>query len=99
MTWKMRLQSKIKAAEIVEEAEKDANSKAKEIEIKSKRKKAYQIKRRSRKRSKNMKNEIAQKEARIVKKKKLWTIKLKKIENKSLELEKISERIRSKRKK
>ena len=61
--------AKLKAKEIVEEAEKDAGSKAKEIELKAK-EKAYQIKEEVEKEARNLKNEIAQKEARIVKKKK-----------------------------
>ena len=88
--------AKIKAAEIVEEAEKDANSKAKEIEIKAK-EKAYQIKEEAEKDAKNMKNEIAQKEARIVKKEEALDNKIEKIENKSLELEKISEELEVKK--
>ena len=59
--------AKLKAKEIVEEAERDAVSKAKEIELKAK-EKAYQIKEEVEKEARNSKNEIAQKEARIIKK-------------------------------
>lgn len=52
--------AKLKAKEIVEEAEKDAGSKAKEIELKAK-EKAYQIKEEVEKEARNLKNEIAQK--------------------------------------
>jgi len=55
--------AKLKAKEIVEEAEKDAGSKAKEIELKAK-EKAYQIKEEVEKEARNLKNEIAQKEAK-----------------------------------
>lgn len=88
--------AKIKAKEILEEAEKDAHSKAKEIEIKAK-EKAYQIKEEAEKDAKNMKNEIAQKEARIIKKEETLDTKIEKIENRSLELEKISEELEEKR--
>ncbi|WP_022819788.1 ribonuclease Y [Fusobacterium russii] len=88
--------AKIKAKEILEEAEKDAHSKAKEIEIKAK-EKAYQIKEEAEKDAKNVKNEIAQKEARIAKKEETLDTKIEKIENKSLELEKISEELEEKR--
>ena len=59
--------AKLKAKEIVEEAERDAVSKSKEIELKAK-EKAYQIKEEIEKEARNSKNEIAQKEARIIKK-------------------------------
>ncbi|MCI7223735.1 ribonuclease Y [Fusobacterium sp.] len=88
--------AKIKAKEILEEAEKDAHSKAKEIEIKAK-EKAYQIKEEAEKDAKNMKNEIAQKEARIIKKEETLDNKIEKLENKSLELEKISEELEVKK--
>lgn len=88
--------AKIKAKEIIDEAEKNANSKAKEIEIKAK-EKAYQIKEEAEKDAKNMKNEIAQKEARIIKKEETLDNKIEKIENKSLELEKISEELEVKK--
>jgi len=81
--------AKLKAKEIVEEAEKDAGSKAKEIELKAK-EKAYQIKEEVEKEARNLKNEIAQKEARIVKKEEILDGKIEKAENKSLELEKIN---------
>lgn len=88
--------AKIKAKEILEEAEKDAHSKAKEIEIKAK-EKAYQIKEEAEKDAKNMKNEIAQKEVRIIKKEETLDNKIEKLENKSLELEKISEELEVKK--
>ncbi len=76
--------AKLKAKEIVEEAEKDAGSKAKEIELKAK-EKAYQIKEEVEKEARNLKNEIAQKEARIVKKEEILDGKIEKAENKSLQ--------------
>ena len=79
--------AKLKAKEIVEEAERDAVSKSKEIELKAK-EKAYQIKEEIEKEARNSKNEIAQKEARIIEK----------IEIKSLELEKINDELEEKRK-
>ncbi len=89
--------AKLKAKEIVEEAEKDAGSKAKEIELKAK-EKAYQIKEEVEKEARNLKNEIAQKEARIVKKEEILDGKIEKAENKSLELEKINNELEAKRK-
>ena len=82
--------AKIKAKEILEEAEKNAVSKAKEIELKAK-EKAYQIKEEVEKEARNIKNEIAQKEARIIKKEEILDGKIEKIEIKSLELEKIND--------
>ena len=89
--------AKIKAKEILEEAEKNAVSKAKEIELKAK-EKAYQIKEEVEKEARNIKNEIAQKEARILKKEEILDGKIEKIENKSAELEKINEELEEKRK-
>ena len=89
--------AKLKAKEIVEEAEKDASSKAKEIELKAK-EKAYQIKEEVEKEARNLKNEIAQKEARIIKKEEILDGKIEKAENKSLELEKINNELEAKRK-
>ena len=77
--------AKIKAKEILEEAEKNAVSKAKEIELKAK-EKAYQIK------------EEVEKEARIIKKEEILDGKIEKIEIKSLELEKINDELEEKRK-
>ena len=82
--------AKLKAKEILEEAEKNAVSKAKE--------KAYQIKEEVEKEARNIKNEIAQKEARILKKEEILDGKIEKIENKSAELEKINEELEEKRK-
>ena len=84
--------AKLKAKEIVEEAERDAVSKAKEIELKAK-EKAYQIKEEVEKEARNSKNEIAQKEARIIKKEEILDGKIEKIEIKSLELEKINDEL------
>ena len=89
--------AKLKAKEIVEEAERDAISKAKEIELKAK-EKAYQIKEEVEKEARNSKNEIAQKEARIIKKEEILDGKIEKIEIKSLELEKINDELEEKRK-
>ena len=89
--------AKLKAKEIVEEAERDAVSKAKEIELKAK-EKAYQIKEEIEKEARNSKNEIAQKEARIIKKEEILDGKIEKIEIKSLELEKINDELEEKRK-
>ena len=89
--------AKIKAKEILEEAEKNAVSKAKEIELKAK-EKAYQIKEEVEKEARNIKNEIAQKEARIIKKEEILDGKIEKIEIKSLELEKINDELEEKRK-
>nr|WP_314530388.1 ribonuclease Y [uncultured Fusobacterium sp.] len=89
--------AKLKAKEILEEAEKNAVSKAKEIELKAK-EKAYQIKEEVEKEARNIKNEIAQKEARILKKEEILDGKIEKIENKSAELEKINEELEEKRK-
>ena len=89
--------AKLKAKEIVEEAERDAVSKAKEIELKAK-EKAYQIKEEVEKEARNSKNEIAQKEARIIKKEEILDGKIEKIEIKSLELEKINDELEEKRK-
>ena len=89
--------AKLKAKEILEEAEKNAVSKAKEIELKAK-EKAYQIKEEVEKEARNIKNEIAQKEARILKKEEILDGKIEKIENKSVELEKINEELEEKRK-
>ena len=89
--------AKIKAKEILEEAEKNAVSKAKEIELKAK-EKAYQIKEEDEKEARNIKNEIAQKEARIIKKEEILDGKIEKIEIKSLELEKINDELEEKRK-
>ena len=89
--------AKIKAKEILEEAEKNAVSKAKEIELKAK-EKAYQIKEEVEKEARNIKNEMAQKEARIIKKEELLDGKIEKIEIKSLELEKINDELEEKRK-
>ena len=89
--------AKLKAKEIVEEAERDAVSKAKEIELKAK-EKAYQIKEEVEKEARNSKNEIAQKEARIVKKEEILDGKIEKIEIKSLELEKINDELEKRRK-
>lgn len=88
--------AKIKAKEILEESERDAHSKAKEIEIKAK-EKAYQLKEEAEKEIRIIKNEITQKEARIIKKEEALDGKIEKIENKSLELEKISEELELKR--
>jgi len=89
--------AKLKAKEIVEEAERDAVSKAKEIELKAK-EKAYQIKEEVEKEARNSKNEIAQKEARIIKKEEILDGKIEKIEIKSLELEKINDELEERRK-
>ena len=89
--------AKLKAKEILEEAEKNAVSKAKEIELKAK-EKAYQIKEEVEKEARNIKNEIVQKEARILKKEEILDGKIEKIENKSAELEKINEELEEKRK-
>jgi len=89
--------AKLKAKEIVEEAERDAVSKAKEIELKAK-EKAYQIKEEVEKEARNSKNEIAQKEARIIKKEEILDGKIEKIEIKSLELEKINDELEEKKK-
>ena len=89
--------AKLKAKEIVEEAERDAVSKAKEIELKAK-EKAYQIKEEVEKEARNSKNEIAQKEARIIKKEEILDGKIEKIEIKSLELEKINDELEKRRK-
>ena len=89
--------AKIKAKEILEEAEKNAVSKAKEIELKAK-EKAYQIKEEVEKEARSIKNEIVQKEARILKKEEILDGKIEKIENKSAELEKINEELEEKRK-
>lgn len=89
--------AKLKAKEIVEEAERDAVSKSKEIELKAK-EKAYQIKEEIEKEARNSKNEIAQKEARIIKKEEILDGKIEKIEIKSLELEKINDELEEKRK-
>lgn len=89
--------AKLKAKEILEEAEKNAVSRAKEIELKAK-EKAYQIKEEVEKEARNIKNEIAQKEARILKKEEILDGKIEKIENKSAELEKINEELEEKRK-
>ena len=89
--------AKIKAKEILEEAEKNAVSKAKEIELKAK-EKAYQITEEVEKEARNIKNEIAQKEARIIKKEEILDGKIEKIEIKSLELEKINDELEEKRK-
>lgn len=88
--------AKIKAKEILDIAEKDANSKAKEIELKAK-EKAYQIKEEAEKDAKNMKNEIIQKEARILKKEESLDSKIEKIENKSIELEKLNEELEARK--
>ena len=89
--------AKLKAKEILEEAEKNAVSKAKEIELKAK-EKAYQIKEEVEKEARSIKNEIVQKEARILKKEEILDGKIEKIENKSAELEKINEELEEKRK-
>ena len=89
--------AKLKAKEILEEAEKNALSKAKEIELKAK-EKAYQIKEEVEKEARSIKNEIVQKEARILKKEEILDGKIEKIENKSAELEKINEELEEKRK-
>ena len=89
--------AKLKAKEIVEEAERDAVSKSKEIELKAK-EKAYQIKEEIEKEARNSKNEIAQKEARIIKKEEILDGKIEKIEIKSLELEKINDELEKRRK-
>ena len=89
--------AKLKAKEILEEAEKNAVSKAKEIELKAK-EKAYQIKEEVEKEARSIKNEIVQKEARILKKEEILDGKIEKIENKSAELEKMNEELEEKRK-
>ena len=77
--------SKIKAKEIIENAEKDAQAKGKEIELKAK-EHAYSIKEEAEKEIKNAKNELLQKEARLTKKEEIEAIKLKQED----ELERIS---------
>lgn len=88
--------SKIKAREILEDTEKEAQSKAKEIEIKAK-ETAYLIKEEAEKEIKNIKYELVQKEAKIDKKEEALDKKIEKIEQKSLELEKINEELEEKK--
>lgn len=88
--------SKIKAREILENTEKEAQSKAKEIEIKAK-ETAYLIKEEAEKEIKNIKYELVQKEAKIDKKEEALDKKIEKIEQKSLELEKINDELEEKK--
>lgn len=90
--------AKIRAKEIIQESEREALSKAKEIELETK-ENIYQLKEEAEKEVKIIKNEIAQKEARIIKKEEALDVKIEKIENKSLELEKISEELETEREK
>ncbi|XGU47005.1 ribonuclease Y [Fusobacterium necrophorum subsp. funduliforme] len=88
--------SKIKAKEILENAEKEAVSKGKEIELKAK-ERAYSLKEEAEKEIRNSKNEILQKEARLAKKEETLDHKIEKLENKSQELEKTTEELEQKR--
>ena len=88
--------SKIKAKEIIENAEKDAQAKGKEIELKAK-EHAYSIKEEAEKEIKNAKNELLQKEARLTKKEETLDNKIEKLELKSQELEKTAEELEAKK--
>lgn len=88
--------SKIKAKEIIENAEKDAQAKGKEIELKAK-EHAYSIKEEAEKEIKNAKNELLQKEARFTKKEETLDNKIEKLELKSQELEKTTEELEAKK--
>ena len=88
--------SKIKAKEILENAEKEAVSKGKEIELKAK-ERAYSLKEEAEKEIRNSKNEILQKEARLAKKEETLDHKIEKLENKSQELERTTEELEQKR--
>ena len=88
--------SKIKAKEIIENAEKDSQAKGKEIEIKAK-EHAYSIKEEAEKEIKNAKNELLQKEARLTKKEETLDNKIEKLELKSQELEKTTEELEAKK--
>ena len=88
--------SKIKAKEIIENAEKDAQAKGKEIELKAK-EHAYSIKEEAEKEIKNAKNELLQKEARLTKKEETLDNKIEKLELKSQELEKTTEELEAKK--
>lgn len=84
--------SKIKAKEIIENAEKNAHARGKELELKAK-EHAYAIKEEAEKEIKNAKNELLQKEARLTKKEETLDNKIEKLELKSQELESKKEEI------
>ena len=88
--------SKIKAKEIIENAEKDAHAKGKEIELKAK-EHAYSIKEEAEKEIKNAKNELLQKESRLTKKEETLDNKIEKLELKSQELERTTEELEAKK--
>ena len=88
--------SKIKAKEIIENAEKNAHARGKELELKAK-EHAYAIKEEAEKEIKNAKNELLQKEARLTKKEETLDNKIEKLELKSQELERTTEELESKK--
>ena len=82
-----KLKAKIKAKEIIKNAEAEAVILKKDIEIKAK-ETVYQMKEEAEKEIKIAKNDILQKELRLTRKEETVDTKLEKIENRTLELEK-----------
>ena len=78
--------SKIKAKEIITKAEQDGKARQKEIELKAK-EEVYTLKEEADKEIKISKNELLQKESRLLKKEEALETKIEKLEEKSHELE------------
>ena len=84
--------SKLKAEEIIKDAERYASARGKEIELKAK-ENAYIIKEEAEKEIKNAKNDLVQKEARLTKKEETLDNKIERLEVKRQELEKTTEEL------
>ena len=88
--------SKLKAEEIIKDAERSATARGKEIELKAK-ENAYVIKEEAEKEIKNAKNDLIQKELRLTKKEETLDNKIEKLEVKRQELEKTTEELEVRR--
>ena len=88
--------SKLKAEEIIKDAERSATARGKEIELKAK-ENAYVIKEEAEKEIKNAKNDLIQKELRLTKKEETLDNKIEKLEIKRQELEKTTEELEVRR--
>ena len=90
-----KLKAKIKAKEIIKNAESEAIILKKDIELKAK-ETVYQMKEEAEKEIKIAKNEVLQKELRLTRKEESVDNKLEKIEAKTIELEKTREELEKK---
>lgn len=88
--------SKIVAKEIMNKAEQDGKSRQRELEIKTK-EELYILKEEAEKEIKTSKNELLQKESRLIKKEEALDFKIEKLEEKSNELENAFEHLEKKK--